>query len=497
MPFQTASQNLIRRPKLIAKAADTPASATPMVTALTAAAAAGTNQLTVASAANFVAGPMRVAAGEMLEPVFAVSIAALVITLARPLQFDHAVDEPVVAQRMYNLGDVDGDVTINVAQESSDQQSAMRLLPFTILRGNVSIGAQFRLLGTTLANLCVALGLPFSKLTGSSTAVDPLLLQTDLTDVDTSINESLFIISERQDGTLVVHELWSLATDYTGVSVNFARAQNGAVPVSVMGLSAFMQYDLGVGVNVPWTALPTYRATKGTVFRELREVGVIEATGATAVIAEAGGDGGDADVGEKPITLDVAIAGLVNGDFVIIDSEDQVEVHQTNTVATVTVTLRTGLLREKLNGTVVQKGVKIPFFTVAAGGVTFNTGGSTTPIPSELRDLPIGMQKTAVQATMSFATLDMLVANVARAIGVPASQVSGGGALLSKLIASRTIVGAYFEGITQSGMFCRVIIWGASQEVQSFALALGAANPAQTPYALRPASGVQFTQWTV
>ena len=495
MPFQTATDNLIRRPELVALQIDAGAETTPFAVALAEAAAEGAITIDVTAATNFTPNtPARLGAGELVEPVFMLSIAGTTVTLDRPLRLAHVIESPVVEQAVYDLGDVDGDITQNLSQESTDQQSAMRMLTFAILRGNLSLGFAFRLLGTTLANVALAHGIPWSKITGAGTAGDPRCLQTDLSDVDTLQNASLFVVSKRTNGTRVVHELWGLATDYTGVNITFARAQNGAVPVSVMGLSAFLQFDLAANTTRPWTALKTYRASAGTIFRELREVGVIEATGAVVTVTD---DGGGGVAGEKAITLSGTTAALAPDDFVIFGTDDTVEIHQAGASAGALVTLKTGLLRDQLDGTPVQKGVKIPFFTITPGGVTYSTGGSTTPIQSELRELPIGMQQNGAQAKFAFATNDLLVANIARALGVPVSQVSNGGALLSKLVASRAILGAYFEGITQNGMVCRLVVWGASQEVQSFALALGSSAPAQAPYSLRPASGFQFTQWTV
>jgi hypothetical protein len=492
MPYQSAFDNLLRRPELIVLVTDAPAGAGVASTTLASAAAAGDTTIAVASGTDINAGPIRIGSGELLECTFVESVASNVATLTRPLRLSHNDGAPVVEQLAYNIGDVDGDVSMSISQESQDQASAMRLLPFTILRGNLSIGFQFRLLGTTLENVCVALGMAYAKVTGANTAIDPKLFQTDFRDVDTLRNASLIVVSSKQDGTRVVHELWSLAFDYTGVSVQFARAQNGAVPVSVMGLSALLQFDLAANAALPFTALTTYRGTQGKVFRELLEVGVFEPVGSATTLSDEGGGGA---AGEKALTLAGTVSGLAGGDFVAIGAEDLVEVHQSNTVAGTALALRTGLLREVLNGAAVQKVTKVPFATMTQGGVTLNIGGSTQPIYSEFRDLPIGMQQDTVQCTASFSTMDLLVANIARALGVPASQVSGNGALLSKLVASRRILAVYAEGITQDGTFCRMVLWGTTQEVQSLQLALGSGSPTSVPFTVRPASGLQLTQW--
>jgi hypothetical protein len=498
MPFQSAVENLIRRPQQIVLFRDAPAGAGIVNTTLAADAAAGatTIVLQAGAGAGVAAGQaFRIGAGELLELVFAQTTpGADTVTLSRPLRLSHTVDTPVVEQIGYDLGDVDGDVSVNIGQESSDQASAMRLLPFTILRGNLSLGVTGRLLGTSLPNLAVALGIPYSRITGSGTVASPLCLQTDLSDVDSSANDSLVIVSQKQGGARVVHELWSLAYDYTGVSVQLARAQNGAVPFSVMGLSAFLQFDLAAGAALPFTAVNTNRGTQGKVFRELREVGVFELSGATTTLNDEGGSGA---AGENALTVTANIPTLTAGDFVAFGTDDLIEVHQVDSHALTALAIRTPLLRTQLNGTIVQEVTKVPFLTVAPGGVTLTVGGSTTPIYNELRDLPIGMQQNTAQGSVSFATMDLLVANIARALGVPASQVSGGGALLSRLVASRRLVAFYAEGVTQDGTFCRLMAWGTTQEVQSFALTLGASNPAQVPFVVRPASGLSLTQWTV
>lgn len=493
MPFQTAKENLIRRPTLLVLFRDA-FGGTPLSSTLAAAAAAGATTITVASGTNAKVGPIRIGAGEQLERADVTNVAGAVLTLARPLRFAFDVDTPVVEQVAYNLGDVDGDVSVSVSQESSDQQSAMRLLPFTILRGNLSIGMAARLLGTTIANFAVACGIPYQRITGAGTAASPTVMATAFEDVDSVEHASLAVVSRKNNGSLTLHELWSLSTDFTGVAIQAARAQNGAIPLSVMGLSAFLQYDLAPGASAPFAAsvVNTFRGSKGNVFRELREVGVFERTGATATV-NMGGGGAAADA--VSVTLSGAISGVVAGDFVAFNADDLVEIHQVQT-AGATLTLRTPLLRAQANGTVVQKVTKVPFFTVAPGGVSLNLGGSTAPIVSELRDLPIGMQPGSVQATLSFNTMDMLAANIARALGVPVSAIIGNAVLLSQLIAARVLDGVYAEGVTQDGRWLRMVAWGTTQEVQGATIALGSQAPAQLPFVVRPSSGLQLSTWT-
>ncbi len=494
MSFQTAKQSLIRRPTQLVLLRDAPASSTPMVTTLLEPADPGDTTIRVTSATNAALGPIRIGAGELLERAVVTLITDDVLTLARPLRFGAAVGAPVVEQVAYDLGDVDGDVSLSVSQESSDQLSAMRLLPLTILRGNASVGMSFRLLGTTPQNLCVALGMDYEKITGSGTVSAPTCWQSDFADVDSIEHSSLVIVSRKNDARLVLHELWSLATDFTGVSLQLARAQNGAVPVAVQGLSAFLQEDLAAGATPDFAAyvVTTARGTKGNVFRELREVGIFERVGSAVTLND---DGGSGEPGEVSLILSAPIAGLASGDFVVIGSEDTAEIHQVETAAG-TIDLRTPLLRRVANGAPVQKVQKVPFFSIAQGGATLAIGGSTSPIISELRDLPIGMQPGSVQATLSFTTMDMLAANIARALGVPASAIVGNRVLLSQLIAQRIVDGVYAEGITQDGRWMRVSAWGTSQEVQNFAIALGSQAPAQLPFVVRPSSGLQLTTWT-
>ena len=238
-----------------------------------------------------------------------------------------------------------------------------------------------------------------------------------------------------------------------------------------------------------FVAVQTYRATKGKTFKELTALGVVgDAPVASTTVATA------AAAGATTLIL-VDASTIAANDWVVVGVEDQLEVHWVLSKATNTLTLRTPLLRAQAIGVRVIKALRTPFGAVAQGGATFTVGGSTAPLIVENRVLPVGMQPQNAQASMTYNVMDLNLSAIARALGIPQSAISSNGLLLSESLLSANIAAVYFEGVTQDNTVCILTLWGCTQDLANFSLALGGQNPTQVPYSVKPSSGVQFIQY--
>lgn len=459
---------------------------TPLSSTSTTALAIGVTSITLASGTNAKVGPIRINSGEDIELAYITVVVGAVITLARATRRAHPISVVVVEQVAEDIGDVDGDVTITMTKQSTDQFSAMRFLAFTQLQGNVTGSLAAKVLGTTLENFALCAGIPRANIIGAGTSIAaPKVLTTDFSDVDSVNNLSLALVNKRQDGTFTVFEAWGVNMDYTQVSIQLARAQNGAVPMKAMIIGAMAEFD-----GAPaFTALQTYRAAKGKTFKELSSIGVVSDAAVTATsVATA------AVAGATTLLLADASA-IVAGDWVNVGLDDQSEIHWVLSKATNTLALKTPLLRAQAVGVRVIKAQRVAFGAVAQGGGTFAIGGSTTPLIVENRTLPIGMQPQNAQASFSYNVMDLQLTSIARALGIPQANIAAGGLLLSEALLSAGIQGIYLEGITQDNTYCILTLWGCTQDLSNFALALGGQNPTQVPYNVKPTSGVQFVQY--
>lgn len=473
----------IRRPTLLAVFRD--ATGSVLSTTLATAAAPGDTTISVASGTNAAVGPLRINDGEDIERVDVASFTGTTLTLSRPLRRAHAAGVQVQAQVCEDVGDVDGDVTLQMSRESTDQFSAMRFLTFGKLQGNASATLAGRFLGVTPDNFALACGMPRSTVVGAGTSIAAVkTLTTDFSNVDSINNMSIAVVAMRQDGTTTVFEFWGVNADYTQVSMQLARGQNGAIPFRYAVIGALAQFD-----GAPaFTAAQTYRANKGKLFKEISAVGIVSETGSATTVATAQAAGST--------TLPLADAsGIAANDWIVLGAEETTEVHWVASKAVNTLTLRTPLLRAQAVGVRVVKAVRTPFAAVTQGGMTFSVGGSTTPIIVENRVLPIGMQAQNANASATFSVNDINLSALARALGIPQSRISSNALVLSEQLLSTGIQAIYLEGLTNDGSVCILTFWGCTQDLANFSLAIGSSTAAALPYSVQPSSGVQLVQY--
>ena len=449
------------------------------------AAAKAQNTVVVPSTTNFAVGDtVRVGSGESLElAVVATVNAGVSLVMADPLTYDHAIGEPVVEQTAYDVGDIaEGGVTVNANAQTTDVGVATKRLAYTNLAGYTDLTAGFALPTITMQNLAIALGIDFTKITGAGTAASPFALATDGTEISGVQNASLIAIGVAMDGTVLRVELWGIDVDYTGLSLSLSRGNLATVPVKVMGAGGVATTNASA-----YVANTSIRPTKGKVFSELSEVGLfVDATVSPAATTLSAG------FAAGSVNLTVASAtGFSAGDWVRIGSGDTVEFHRIDTPFTI----KTPLYRAQANGTVVVKQTLVPFAAPSSDGVTLAIGGNVDTIRAGNRRMSLGYKPGSAITTLSLAVIDFLLANFARALGIPQAKiVSGRLPLTGDVIATDIVQGAYVKGLLQSGETQWINVWGCSQDVANFSTTLTNSGTPSLPIAFKPTSGIQFQQ---
>lgn len=458
-------------------------------TTLGAAAAAGQKVLTVPSTTSVANGDtVRVGSGETMElGVVASFVANTSITLADNLTYDHAVGEAVVEQTAYDVGAIaEGGVTVNGAAQTTDVGVATQRLAYTTLNGYTDLTAQFALPTITPENLAIALGIAFSKITGAGTAASPYQLATDGSEFCGEQNQSLIAIGIAMDGSVLRVELWGVDADYTGLSLQLSRGQLASVPVKLVA-SAGGVVTTNASAYVANTAKTP---AKGKVFDALSEVGLF--TDGTAGTL-------NANAAAAATTMSTATnLGVAAGDWVRVGAGNTVEFHRVDSVTGAgpyNIALRTPLYRAHANGEAIAKQVLVPFAAPSQDGVTLEVSGSVEMIRTAVRRLTAGLKPGAATTTLRFGVIDFLLANFARALGIPQAKIVGGRLpLTGDTIATDTVQGAYVRGLTQDGWTCWVNVWGCAQDISNFAAQLTNTGTPALPIALKPASALHFIQ---
>ena len=451
-------------------------------------AAKGQTVIPVPSTTNFGLNDLvRVGSGETMEiGVVASFVANTSITLADNLTYDHVPGEAVVEQTAWDLGDVtDGGVDVNGNAQTTDVGVATKRLAYTILNGYTDLTAAFGLPSPALYSLCAALGIDFAKITGAGTAASPYALVTDGSEISGAQNQSLIAIGVAMDGSVLRVELWGIDVDYTGFSMPLARGQLASVPVKVLAAAGGV-----VTTNASaYVANTANRPAKGKVFDALVEIGLFADTGTTSVLASNGAAGATG--------VQFSTGGFAAGDWVRFGSGDTVEFHRLNSITDASnAVLKTPLYRAQASGTAVVKQSQTPFAAPAPDGATLNIAGGVDQIRIATRRLTAGLRPGSAVTSLSFSVIDFILANFARALGIPAAKIVGGRLpLTGDVIATDIVQGAYVKGLLQDGTTMWVNVWGCSQDVSSFAAKLtNSGSPAALPIAFKPASGIQIQQ---
>ena len=477
-------KKFLKRPTGLIVARDAAAGAS---TTITADAAAGTNTITVADATGIAAGKsLRLGEDEDIERVEVQGVAALVVTLVKPLLRDHVATEPVVEQTLYNVKGLKGAPKTNHAKESTDEFSSTQRLVWTKLAGFETFGLEATIEGYTIPNLCIALGIPFSRIFGDgAAAATPMSLATDLNDTDSAQNVCLIVNYVLQDGTVMVEEFWGCSVDYAALSLQLAFGQAGAIPCRFVCYGAGAQR---IGA-ITATAVTTYQALKGKTFGKLTGVGLwVAAAAATAVATTAGVADDD--------SLTVTDATNIPADsWIAVGTEDGLELHWVDSKAANVLTLRTHLLRAQPVGTVVTPVTQLAFSSISRDGATFAVGGQSNPMYVGTRAMAIGTQAESAEASITFRVQDMQLAARAYLLGIPQSEVANNQLLVTEKLNTASILAVYAAGVLQDGTVNLLNLWGPIQDLADVGAELLSGASASRQFKALPTSGVQFVQY--
>lgn len=459
-------------------------------TTLSVAAAIGATTVTLTSGTGLAIGQiLRIGSGEEYEPIVVGSFAGAVVTLAdtNGLVYAHAALEAVVQQNAYDLGDItEKGAVITVNGESVDVNVATRRLVFSIIRGYTDLMGEIEFPTLTLQNLAIATGTPFVDITGTGVPATPLALTMDGSRFGAENNQSLIVISTLMDGTVLREELWGVDADYTGVNLKLGRGALASVPVRFMASSG---YVISTGAN-PYALTTTFRPTKGKVWDRLTEFGVYipqPTTPGTSTVATL------AAAGAVSVTL-ASGTNFVGGDIVKFGADDVAEYHYIESVAGAVLTLRTPLLRDQAVGTTAVEQVTSPIASVSEDGVTVGFGGSMTKVRVATRRLSIMNRPNLAGLTLSLGVMELTLAKIAQALGLPASAIVGNRMDAATLLGTVNLDGVYMKGFLQDGTAVTVDAWGCSQDIAGLARTMGAGPVAIIPVKLRPSSALRITQ---
>lgn len=478
----------LKRPSALTFYRPKPAGAS---TTSTAAVAAGATVVALTSATGVTAGKsFQFGTDEDMERVEIASVAALNATLVKPLAKAHVSGDVFVEQSAYASGGIKGGVKVAHAKETPDEFSGMQRLVYAKLEGFQSFGLEVTLQGFTLANLCIALGIPFSRIFGTGASLSaPANLTTDLNDTDSEQNVCVVATYTLQDGSITVEEFWGCAVDFSGLAVQFAFGQSAAVPVKFLVYSGVKQSDAAVGSVA--TALTTYRATFRKVWGKLTGFGIWASTGAggTTVATASTADS---------VTLVVTDAtGIAAESWIAVGVDDTVEIHWVLSKAVNTLTLKTAQLRAQAVGVTVQPVQKVPFASITKEGATFSVSGQSSPIQVGTRDLPVGSQAETAEASLSARLQALTLVNRAYLSGIPQSAIANGQLLITELLNTSSILAAYVEGTLKDGTVTIVNLWGCVQDLGDLGAEMTTGANTSRQFMAKPTSGVQFIQYTV
>ena len=463
-------------------------------TTLTAAAAAGATTLTVSAITNFAdTETIRVGAGEEMELAkISGAPAGSVITLASPLTYAHAVGEAVVEQTTYDVGDIEGGgVSVRHQGQSTDVAVATKRLAYTILNGFSDLSAEFRLPGLSLYSFAHATGMLLSAITGAGTVANPYNLTTDGNQFNGDTNLGLTAICELLDGTYVAIELWGVDIDYTGIDLQLVRGVLASIPVKAIASAG----------GLATTTLPTYvldttnRPDKGFVFDALSEVGIFvpeTVTAGSSTVANT-----IAAAAQKVIEV-AATTNFVAGEVVKVNTGDLAEYHEIDAilVTPARLQLRTPLFRSQAIGTAVVEYKRQIFGGISPDGVRLAVGGSVEPLRLGVRRMGIGIRPGAATITLSTSLVDQTLPNLAYALAIAQSQISGTRLpITSSNIGGSAIDGAYLKGILQNGRTAEARVWGCSQQITDFLSQWQQTGIPGLALTLRPGSGLMLLQY--
>jgi hypothetical protein len=216
----------------------------------------------------------------------------------------------------------------------------------------------------------------------------------------------------------------------------------------------------------------------------------------------------DAAEPKGEVALSVADeANFAADDYIRVDSEDAMEVHQVLSTGVGLITTKTGLHNAKPSGTVVKELEQVDLGHLTDDGVTFTAPGDHNAVNIGTRTLAWAYLIGHTELAAEFSLASWNLENIATAFGIPdtSTYILGAGTTADpyRLVldpedyATELNVSFAFEGIRQDGAFMRFEMWGAEVDVTALNATLARATAA-TPLGMRAraTSGVGIYLWS-
>jgi hypothetical protein len=467
------------------------ATTSPASTTVATAVAVGGLTVSTVSATGIVVGDVvRIGQGDTAEIAIVTGVSGNDLTIADGgAAFAHPIGDAVVLQSVYDLGDVsDAGATVEFNGEVLDVVVSTRRLLLTTIDGYVAFNASWALPTFSLANIAVALGMPFASVRGSGTSGSWLQLITDGSDWMSEPEQSVIIVSQLMDGTTYREELWGSDFDYTGITFTLGRGVLTSLPMKCFSSSGGMASS---AAN-PYTPLTTFRATKDKVFDAVSEVGLFVDTGAPAATTVASGGA----INTAAVTL-TSGTGLAIGDWLLFGTGENIEIHQIDSVNTGTglVGLKTLFYRAQAAGAVVKKQTATPFAGVSREGVTVSTGGNINPLYVVTKRIQVGARPGTANTEMKMGITDIALTTICQVLGISTSALVSSNTRLNintNIGSSSQINGVYVKGNLKDQTVAWVVGWGATSVIAQLQTIFSAQGQATMPFTAKPSSAIAF-----
>lgn len=461
---------------------------TALSTTLTANAAKGATSITVAAITNGADGDaIRIGSGNDAElNKISGAPAGNTITLAWPTQRAHVIGEAAREVTIFDHGSPDeGGVDVMVSGETVDVPVATQRLPIATVKGYQGAGAEGAWPYFDIFSFATAIGMLLSKVTGAGTAASPRQLITDGNEMGEENDVFIVAAGVLVDGTEAWVELWGCTMDYTGVNSTLARGNPPRIQFRARASAGGVMYTAAPGYAID----TTYRASKAKVWRALTEVGIRSASGSgvntTLTAAAAAG----------ATVLSVASeTGGAPGDRIKVGTGSDVEYPIIDSVGVGTINLRTKLLRAHAIGEAVVEQAETAFAGITEGGLSLQVSGSVRSVRIATTPLEAGIIPGDAMVTASFNLGDILLANFARALGIPQSAIVGNRLPLDVDIGTEDIDAIYLKGVLQNGDLVVLDLWGCAMVIQEIRTKLSNRDISTIPVTVRPAT-LQLLQY--
>lgn len=477
------SDNLIKQLTAAWVFRDKPSGAS---TQLASAAAAGDTTVTVDADDNFADGdPIRI--GTELNFVSGTP-ASEVVTLARALTNAWPVDTAVVQYAAYRQGQVLSDgATWSITAPTTDVLTAMQRIAFAKLSGAKTARIGWPSPNVTPHHLVFALGMNLSRVTGSGTSSSPRVLQTDGSEFGEARNMAYVVQAETFDGSNLFIEFWGASAVLDNISLPLSRGQVVQLPYAAAPTAGGMFET----TDHDFTEDLTYQAAPGKVWDALSAVGLFVDTVTTTTL------NGALSAGDTSITLTSA-ASFADEDWVKISGTGGVQYVQVTGKSTNTFTTKQPIYRAVATGATVTKVTATPFAATGPSGVTLNFGVTSQDITDATKALPIETRIGAAALSFAVGVTDISLANIAHALGIPASEIASSARLPIKTdtLGTQGIDGAYLTGTTKDGSTTMVIVAGCDVDISNISSTwTNQGEAAELPLNLVPTSLLTLQQY--